>query len=62
MSKPRYFMIDADTHVTEARDVWTSRVPSKWKDRVPRVERDPETNSDVWYIGDRAGTIPRTCS
>ncbi len=53
MTEPRYTFIDADTHVTEARDVWTSRVPSKWKDRVPRVERDPATNSDIWYIGDR---------
>ena len=53
MTEPRYSFIDADTHITEARDVWTSRVPSKWKDRVPRVERDPDTNSDIWYIGDR---------
>ena len=32
-----YTMIDADTHVTEPADVWTSRVPARWKDRVPHV-------------------------
>ncbi len=33
MTEPRYTVIDADTQITEARDVWTSRGPSKWKDR-----------------------------
>ena len=28
----RYKVIDVDTHVTEPRDVWTSRVSSKWFD------------------------------
>ena len=31
-------VIDADTHLTEAHDLWTSRAPSKYADRVPRVE------------------------
>ena len=31
-------MIDADTHLTEAHDLWTSRAPAKFKDRVPHVE------------------------
>jgi predicted TIM-barrel fold metal-dependent hydrolase len=30
-------VIDADTHLTEAHDLWTSRAPAKFKDRVPRV-------------------------
>jgi predicted TIM-barrel fold metal-dependent hydrolase len=30
-------VIDADTHLTEAHDLWTSRAPAKYKDRVPRV-------------------------
>ena len=36
MSESIYMMIDVDTHITEPRDLWTSRVPAKWKDRVPR--------------------------
>ena len=31
-------VIDADTHLTEAHDLWTSRAPAKFKDRVPHVE------------------------
>jgi predicted TIM-barrel fold metal-dependent hydrolase len=30
-------VIDADTHLTEAHDLWTSRAPAKFKDRVPRI-------------------------
>jgi uncharacterized protein len=32
-------VVDADTHMTERHDLWTSRVPAKFKNRVPRVER-----------------------
>jgi hypothetical protein len=32
-----YRFIDSDTHLTEPADVWTSRVPAKWKDKVPNV-------------------------
>ncbi len=31
-------LIDADTHLTEPHDLWTSRAPRRWKDRLPRVE------------------------
>jgi predicted TIM-barrel fold metal-dependent hydrolase len=31
-------VIDADTHWTEPHDLWTSRAPARWRDRVPRVE------------------------
>ena len=31
-------VIDADTHLSEAHDLWTSRSPAKFKDRVPHVE------------------------
>ena len=30
-------VIDTDTHITEPHDLWTSRAPSVYKDRVPRV-------------------------
>ena len=30
-------IIDADTHLTEPHDMWTSRAPSSMRERVPRV-------------------------
>jgi predicted TIM-barrel fold metal-dependent hydrolase len=32
-------VIDTDTHMTEQHDLWTSRAPAKFRDRVPRVEK-----------------------
>jgi uncharacterized protein len=32
-------VIDADTHLTEAHDLWTKRAPARFKDRMPHVER-----------------------
>ncbi|MDJ0869609.1 MAG: amidohydrolase family protein [Myxococcota bacterium] len=43
--------IDVDTHITEPADVWTSRVSSKWGDRVPHVKR--VDGRDIWLIGDQ---------
>ena len=31
-------IVDADTHLIETADLWTSRAPASLKDRVPRVE------------------------
>ena len=33
-----YTIIDADTHLTETPEVWTSRAPVAMRDRVPRIE------------------------
>ena len=30
-------VVDADTHLTEPHDLWTSRAPRAWADRVPQV-------------------------
>ena len=30
-------VIDADTHLTEAHDLWTKRAPPGWEDRMPHV-------------------------
>ena len=30
-------VVDADTHLTEPHDLWTSRAPAPLKDRVPHV-------------------------
>jgi len=31
-------IIDADTHITEVHDLWTSRAPASIKDRVPQIK------------------------
>src|SRR5579862_968615 len=43
-------LIDADSHVTEPADVWTSRVPARYVDEVPRVVRNDD-GKDVWLLG-----------
>jgi len=44
-------IVDTDTHITEAPDLFTSRAPAGMKDRMPRVERINGT--DRWMVGDR---------
>jgi len=45
-------VIDADTHLTEPWDLWTSRAPAKWKDRVPQVKM--HDGAESWVIdGDK---------
>jgi predicted TIM-barrel fold metal-dependent hydrolase len=43
-----YKLISADGHLNEPGDLWTSRVPKKYKDVVPRIERFDE--GDAWVI------------
>lgn len=45
---PGYRLIDSDTHVNEPPDLWTSRVPAEYKDRVPRIERFDK--GDAWVM------------
>src|SRR5260370_38560818 len=30
-------VVDSDTHLSEPHDLWTSRAPQQWKERVPQV-------------------------
>ncbi len=41
-------VVDTDTHLTEPRDLWTSRAPAKYVDRVPRVET--VDGRDTWVF------------
>jgi uncharacterized protein len=43
-------IIDVDTHLTEPPDLWTSRVPATYKDRVPYVRRTGAV--DQWFYKD----------
>ena len=44
-------IVDCDTHITEAPDLFTSRAPAKYKDKVPQVRR--VDGVDRWFMGDR---------
>jgi predicted TIM-barrel fold metal-dependent hydrolase len=41
-------IVDADTHLTEPHDLWTSRAPKAWVERVPQV-RDVD-GRPMWTI------------
>lgn len=50
-------VIDADAHITEPRDVWTSRLPKRLADLAPKVQRDDQ-GRDVWTMDGRLlGTV-----
>ncbi|MBO0727764.1 MAG: amidohydrolase family protein [Acidimicrobiaceae bacterium] len=49
----RYAVADVDSHIIEPPDLWTSRVSSRWGDRVPHVRYHERRAEDIWYIGDR---------
>jgi predicted TIM-barrel fold metal-dependent hydrolase len=42
-------LIDADSHITEVEDLWTSRTPEKYKDLVPQCHLD-EDGISYWYV------------
>lgn len=51
-----HWLVSVDDHVVEPRDVWTDRVPSKFKEAAPRVVDDPDLG-EVWvYEGIRGKT------
>jgi predicted TIM-barrel fold metal-dependent hydrolase len=46
-------IVDADTHVSEWHDLWTSRAPARFKDRVPQVKTIG--GKSIWAIdGDKS--------
>ncbi len=45
-----YPILDADAHVNEPPELWQERVPSKWRERAPRVERTEK--GDIWVFDD----------
>ncbi|MFI5042570.1 MAG: amidohydrolase family protein, partial [Acidimicrobiales bacterium] len=44
----RFGVIDVDTHITEPPDTWLGRMPSKWGDAIPHIER--VEGFDTWVI------------
>jgi predicted TIM-barrel fold metal-dependent hydrolase len=53
-------VIDADTHITEVHNLWTSRAPPGYKDRVPQVKT--VDGQLIWVIdGQRMGLAQTSC-
>jgi predicted TIM-barrel fold metal-dependent hydrolase len=44
----RYSLVSADSHVIEPGDLWTSRLPSRFRDRAPHITRFPQ--GDAWVL------------
>jgi predicted TIM-barrel fold metal-dependent hydrolase len=45
-------VIDVDSHLTEPPDVWSSRVPKRYVERVPTVTRNAD-GKDIWVLDGR---------
>lgn len=44
-------IIDADSHVQEPPDLWTSRVAWNMQDKVPQLRWDDDDQAEVWFLG-----------
>src|SRR5437762_3581131 len=53
-------MISADSHVIEPRNLWVERVDKQFRDRAPRVVRNPNGLKGEWFICE--GLEPRPAS
>jgi predicted TIM-barrel fold metal-dependent hydrolase len=42
-----YRLISADSHINEPPDLWTTRLPEKFRDRAPRIESFPQGDAYV---------------
>ena len=52
----RFDIIDVDTHITEPPDTWTARMPSRWGEAIPHIER--RDGFDVWVINGQGWAKP----
>ena len=48
LGAPGYRLVDSDSHINEPPDLWTSRLPAKFKDRAPRMEHFEQ--GDAWVL------------
>lgn len=55
-TRGEYRLVSADSHVNEPPDLWTSRVPAKFRDRAPRMERFEK--GDGWVLEGSPEPIP----
>src|SRR5579864_3619864 len=45
-------VIDCDSHISEPADLWTSRLPAKFRHDAPHVELERSTGRMRWHVGD----------
>jgi predicted TIM-barrel fold metal-dependent hydrolase len=50
---PAVRVVDADTHLTEPVDLWTARIPARFRDEAPRVDFHDPSGTWRWRIADR---------
>lgn len=51
------WVIDVDTHITEPPDLFTSRLPAKWRDQAP-VVRMSDRGWEEWVVGNQSPITP----
>ena len=51
------WVIDCDTHINEPGDVWSSRLPRRFADRAPHLDR-LDDGRDVWRFGSTERMVP----
>ena len=51
------WVIDADTHITEPPDLFSSRLPAKYKDRAPSIRVNAQGNEE-WSVGSLSPITP----
>ena len=45
-------IVDVDSHVAEPEELWTSRMPARLGDAIPRVVWDEGAGESRWKVGD----------
>ena len=43
-------VVDVDSHWVEPAELWVERAPARFKDRVPHLVADPDSDRDVWLV------------
>src|SRR5262245_25387358 len=49
---PSLPLVDTDAHVTEPADLWTSRLPAKFRDIAPKPVWVDQAGEEQWKVGD----------
>jgi predicted TIM-barrel fold metal-dependent hydrolase len=57
-AKIQDWVIDSDTHISEPGDLWTSRLPARYKDVAPHIVRNPKSGVETWRIGESETFLP----
>jgi predicted TIM-barrel fold metal-dependent hydrolase len=48
LGEPGYRLIDADAHINEPPDLWSERLPAKFRDRAPQMKHFEQ--GDAWVL------------